>query len=384
MKQTERPHILIADDVPANLFAMRRVLADVDCEIHEACSGEDVLAQTLRHTFAVILLDVQMPGMDGFETASLLRGVAETARTPIIFVTAFDASGESVSRGYDIGAVDYMIKPFDPHVLRCKVEVFLELDRQRRELDVMDELRRSQAQLMQANGDLEQVVNTISHDLREPLRSVTSHLQLVQKRFGAKLGEDGARWVEYAVSGAKRMHALIGDLQLYSCAGGVSSADDFADSEQVLNEVLVDLRASIEEHGAVIERGPLPPVSVHRSELCQVLQNLLANAMHYRSDEPPHVVVEARVDGEQVVFSIRDNGQGIEERHFGKVFEIFQRLNPDQTAGTGVGLAIVKRSIERRGGRIWVESRIGEGSTFWFTMPRANTGIELDKKVATR
>ena len=381
MSPDGRPKVLLVDDVPANLFAMRHVLADLDCELQEACSGEEALAQALRRPFAVILLDVQMPGMDGFETASLLRGATETARTPIIFVTAFDSGGESVARGYELGAVDYLFKPVDSHLLRCKVEVFLELDRQRRELDVMDELQRSQAQLERSNRDLEQFVRTISHDLREPLRSVSSHLQLVERRFGTALGEDGARWIGYAVSGAKRMHALIGDLLRFSQVGGTAGPGESADSEAVLDTVLMDLCTCIEDAGAVIEHDALPTVSAHRSEVALVLQNLLANAIRYRGPEPPRIRIGARVEGEQAVFSVRDNGQGIEERHFEKIFGVFERLDPERLGGTGIGLAIVKRLVERRGGRIWVESSPGEGSTFHFSLPRAESPEEKDPEV---
>lgn len=376
MSSKERPQVLIVDDVPANLFAMRHLLADLDCEIREASSGEDALAQGLRYPFAVILLDVQMPGMDGFETASLLRGVAETSRTPIIFVTAFDSSGESVARGYDIGAVDYLFKPVDSHLLRCKVAVFLELDRQRRELDVMDELRRSRAQLERSNRDLRQFVHTISHDLREPLRSVSSHLQQVERCFGSELGEEGARWIDYAVSGAKRMHALIGDLLRFSEVGGTPEPAVPTDTDAVLGTVLMDLCACIEEAGAVVEHDPLPLVKAHRSEVALVFQNLLANAMRYRSDEPPRIHVGARVEEEQVVFSVEDNGRGIEEQHFEKIFEVFQRLDPGGADGTGIGLAIVKRLVERRGGCIWLESSPGEGSTFHFSLPRSDRDDE--------
>lgn len=378
MSADQLPQILLVDDIAANRFALRHVLDDLDCGIQEASSGEEALSRVVRDSFAVILLDVQMPGMDGFETASLLRGCADTARTPIIFVTAFDASGESVTRGYNVGAVDYLFKPIDPHLLRCKVEVFLELDRQRRELDVMDELRRSRAQLERSNRDLQQFVHTVSHDLREPLRSISSYLQLVEKRFGAQLGDDGAQWIGYAVSSAKRMHALIGDLLRFVQIGSASERAEPTDAEAVLQAVLMDLRTSIEEQGAEIQHDPLPAVLAQRSELALVLQNLVANAIRYRGDDPPRIHVRSRVEGEQVIFSVRDNGLGIDERFFDKIFEVFQRLDPDRVDGTGIGLSIVKRMVERRGGQIWVESQLGEGSTFHFSLPRGDRAEEKE------
>lgn len=373
MSLEARPAVLVVDDVPANLFAMRRVLTDLDCEILEAQSGEEALAQALRHPLAVILLDVQMPGMDGFETASLLRGSAETASTPIIFVTAFDPGGEYANRGYDIGAVDYLFKPVDPNVLRAKVGVFLQLERQRRELDVMDELRRSRAELQRSNHDLEQFVHTISHDLREPLRSISSHLQQVERRFAAELGEDGARWIDYAVSGAKRLHALIGDLLRFSRAGGAPEPAEPANPKEILETALADLSTFIQENGAEVQHGPLPLVAAHPAEVAQIFQNLISNAIRYRGNAPPRIRIDARADGDEVVFSVADNGRGIDERHFQRIFEVFQRLDPDQTEGTGIGLAIVKRLVDHRGGRVWVESTPGSGSTFCFTLPLAQS-----------
>lgn len=370
MSRNELPKVLVVDDLPANRHAMLHVLGDLNCEILEARSGEEALEHALRHSLALILLDVQMPGMDGIETASLLSGNSQTTRTPIIFITAFDPGGNATVRGYDVGAVDYLYKPIDPYVLRCKVGVFIELERQRRELDVMAELETSREQLERSNRDLEQFVHTISHDLREPLRSVSAHLQLIQKRLGNELDEDCARWMGYATSGAKRMDAMIRDLLLFSQTGRSPQAESDTDAEQVLATVLMDLSACVQEHEALVVHEPLPRVRAHPSEVAQIFQNLISNAIRYRGDETPRIHVSARRDGERILFSVRDNGRGIEERHFERIFGVFERLGSDGE-GTGIGLAVVKRAVERCAGRIWLESVPGVGSEFHFTLPAA-------------
>jgi len=375
-----RAQILVVDDRPANLVAMRQVLEDLDAEIHEAHSGDEALGEAGCHDFAVVLLDAQMPGMDGFETASRLRRNPATARMPIIFVTAIHHDEAYESQGYELGAVDYLFKPINPRILRSKVKVFLELYRQRQELDRMDELRSSQEQLERSRGDLEQFAYVASHDLQEPLRSVTSFLQLIARRFEGQLGEDGDRWIGYAVGGARRMQALIADLLRFSRAGVAPAPGEPLDAGGVLEEVLENLRSCIEATGASVLAGPLPEVMVHRTELVQILQNLLENAIKYRRDETPRIHIEARREGAHVVFGVRDNGLGIEEGHLERIFQVFQRLQRDDDGGTGIGLAIVKRVVERRGGRVWVESTPGVGSTFWFTLPGRGPGGGGDEK----
>jgi light-regulated signal transduction histidine kinase (bacteriophytochrome) len=180
------------------------------------------------------------------------------------------------------------------------------------------------------------------------------------------------------------MHLRIRDLLRFSQAGNASDPSEPADTQQVLDTVLDDLRTCIEEHGAVIEYDRLPPVMVHATELMEIFQNLLENAIRYRGDEPPRLQVGARVEGDTATFSVSDNGAGIEERYFDKIFEVFQRIENSNSRGTGIGLAIVKRVVERRGGRIWLESTPGCGSTFYFTLPRCIQDSEKAEELPDR
>jgi PAS domain S-box-containing protein len=232
-------------------------------------------------------------------------------------------------------------------------------------------LAQKAAELNRSNEELQQFANVASHDLQEPLRMVASYTQLLAKRYKGRLDSDADEFIAYAVDGSNRMQRLIRDLLAYSRAGTTEKAFHEISSESALQEALANLRGAIEESGAVVTHDPLPALTTDDSQLVQIFQNLVGNAIKYRSAEPPRVHVSARQNGhKECVFSVRDNGSGIDPQHFDRIFVIFQRLHGrEEFAGTGIGLAICKRILERQGGRIWVESQQGKGSTFHFALP---------------
>ena len=232
------------------------------------------------------------------------------------------------------------------------------------------QLRQSSANLERSNTDLQQFAYLASHDLFEPLRMVTSYLQLLEQRYGARLDKQGLEFLGFAIGGARRMDALIRDLLEYSRVEIRGSALESADCEQVLQQALANLKIAIEETNAAISHQPLPRVRGDSVQLIQVFQNLVGNAIKFRGPRAPRVEVSAQPKGKEWQFAVRDNGIGIDPKFFERIFVIFQRLHTHQQyAGTGMGLAICKRIIERHGGRIWVESNPGEGSSFFFTLP---------------
>ena len=209
-----------------------------------------------------------------------------------------------------------------------------------------------------------------SHDLQEPLRNVTNCVQILKEEYRNKLDADADQLIHYAVDSVVRMKALINDLLLFSRVGTRSQQFEETNCEEVLEETLTSLRSSIAETGAVITHDPLPTIPADGTQLLQVFQNLIANAVKFRRDEPPKVHISAVKNGSEWVFSIKDNGIGIEPRHFERIFVIFQRLhNRTEYEGSGMGLAIVKKIVERHQGKVWVESEVGVGSTFYFTIP---------------
>ena len=231
-------------------------------------------------------------------------------------------------------------------------------------------LQRYATELEQKNQELQQFAHIASHDLQEPLRMVTSYLQLLERRYKGQLGPDADEFIAFAVAGAARMHALIKDLLTYSRVGTRGRPFELTDCQTVLGQVLANLRVALEESGATVSYDPLPTVTADATQLSQLFQNLIGNAVKFRSGQLPEIHVgAARQDGEWL-FSVRDNGIGIEPQYAERVFVIFQRLHmQDEYPGTGIGLAICKRIVERHGGRIWVESEPGQGSTFYFTIP---------------
>ena len=236
-------------------------------------------------------------------------------------------------------------------------------------------LRNANQALRRANDDLEQFAFSASHDLREPLRTVAVYTELLKRHFGDKLDAKAATFVGYTVSGARRMEALMNDLLSYvQAARGTDEEPPAVDSNQVLNMTLANLQTAIQESGASILSDDLPFVPVHAVHLEQLFQNLIANAIKYRNDTPPRIEIAARRSPHEWTFHVKDNGIGIDPQYAKQVFGIFKRLHSSESySGTGIGLAICQKIVERYGGRIWVESELGKGATFCFTLPVAQS-----------
>jgi PAS domain S-box-containing protein len=234
-----------------------------------------------------------------------------------------------------------------------------------------EHLVKTVGELKRSNDELSQFAYVASHDLQEPLRMVASYTQLLAKRYRGRLDADADEFIAYAVDGSNRMQQLIRDLLAYSRAGTGRMEFREISSELALQKALVNLHAAIQESGAVVTHDSLPGVTTDDTQLAQVFQNLIGNAIKYRSGEVPRIHVSATTDkGKERIFSVRDNGLGIDPRYFDRIFVLFQRLHGRaEFAGTGIGLAICKKILERLGGRIWVESQLRTGSIFHFALP---------------
>jgi PAS domain S-box-containing protein len=234
-----------------------------------------------------------------------------------------------------------------------------------------EHLAETVADLERSNEELQQFANVASHDLQEPLRMVASYTQLLAKRYKGRLDPDADEFIMYAVDGCTRMQRLIEDLLTYSRAGITERSKNQISGENALNVALTNLQLTIEESGAVVTHDPLPAVAMHDAQLSQVFQNLVGNAIKYRGAEVPRIHVSAeRSSGDEWTFSVQDNGLGIDRQYFHKIFILFQRLHGrNEFKGTGIGLSICKKIVERSGGKIWVESQPEQGSTFYFSLP---------------
>jgi signal transduction histidine kinase len=398
-------NILIVDDEPKNLTVLESVLNDPSYRIVRAGSADEALLALIDREFALLVLDIQMPGMTGFELAQMIKTRKKTAHVPIIFLTAYYNEDAHVLEGYDTGAVDYLHKPVNPAVLRSKVSVFADLFRKSREVVAANsvlsdeverrrrveeqlrqlnqtledrvaertkELRQHAARLRRANEALEEFAYAASHDLQEPLRNIAIYAELFTKRYGANLNEEACRFLGIINEGAQRMRQLINGLLEYARADHLDEVTPVSDGEDVLGQVLSNLKQLVEESNAAITHDTLPSVPIKAVHLEQLFQNLIGNALKYKRDgEPARVHVSASQRDREWDFSITDNGLGIEKQYQGKVFDLFKRLHSarGEHAGAGMGLAICQRIVERYGGRIWVDSDVDRGATFHFTIP---------------
>lgn len=398
----QKVKILLVDDRPANLLALETILEDLGQELVKANSGKEALRHLLTDEFAVILLDVNMPEMDGFETAALIRERERSRHTPILFITAHK-DDEHQFRGYYAGAVDFLYKPINPEVLRSKVSVFVDLCRKtellkrhtaalearnaelertvrelgnaeaevrRLNLELEQRVRERTSELTRANEELKQFAYAASHDLREPLRTIASYTQLLNRRYGGKLDDDAQEFMKYIIESVQRMDLLLNDLLAYSHQLKAQQSLAEVSTEAVLAGVLMNLDTAIKNSGAQITHDPLPELYSDFVQLTQIFQNLISNSIKYRGDNPPRIHVSAEETEDDWVFSVRDNGIGIDPKYHEQIFGIFKRLHGREFPGTGIGLALVKRIVEKHGGRIWVESETGKGATFRFTLPR--------------
>lgn len=237
-------------------------------------------------------------------------------------------------------------------------------------------LRESLIEVERSNAELEQFAYVTSHDLREPLRMISSFLQLLERRYGNKLDEEAKEFIGYAVDGAQRLDAMINDILLYSRVANKEKQFTKVRCEKVLDEAYLNLKASIEETNTKISIEPLPTLVMDEHLMIQLFQNLLSNAIKYRSDETPKIHVFTKKEDNHWLFGVKDNGIGISKEHAEKIFTIFQRLHTkDEYEGTGIGLAIAQKIVHQHGGDIWVESEPGEGSTFYFTIPETISDI---------
>jgi two-component system sensor histidine kinase/response regulator len=381
-----RPRVLLVDDRPENLLALTSVLEGLDAELIQARSGTEALRRLLNEDFALIVLDVQMPTLDGFETARLIKRRQRTRHIPIVFLTAISGEPEHYLRGYSAGAIDYVHKPFSPEVLRAKVSVLLELwhrgaviERQRAELEARlaeldranERLARQAVELERSNAALERFAEVAAHELRQPLRNVAGFVELWLARQRTVSGEDdeAVLLAERAAHGVDELRALTDSLLAYAKTGTELRREPVPLAE-TLEAATKELATVLAAAGATVEAEILPTVAGDRRLLVQLFANLLDNAVKFGGDEPPAVRVRAEPGEGAWKIGVKDNGLGVDPADVPRLFTIFARLHPGRDRqGHGVGLAVCRRIVELHGGTIWCEPA-AVGTTMWFTLPR--------------
>jgi signal transduction histidine kinase len=386
------PRILLVDDRPDNLLALRAVLEPLGLELVEADSGEEALRQLLAGEFALIVLDVQMPGLDGFETARLIRGRERTRYVPIIFLTAISGQPEHYLRGYESGAVDYVYKPFEPEILRAKASIFAELwtrgatiEAQRQELAgrlaELDEahagLAAQAVELERSNAALERFAEVAGAELREPLHTVAGLLDLLDDRHTGGLADEGRTLLARALAGTDRARSTVGSLLDYARASTADLrratfplAEALAEAEAETGPQLAEAKAEV----VVRATGDGEPalVSGDRGQVVRLLTQLLDNAVRFRGDDRPVVSVSAEPLPGAVRVTVADNGPGVAETDLPRLFTAFARpatAGIGNGRGAGLGLALCRRIVERHGGMIWAERGGDGGLVVRFELP---------------
>lgn len=401
--------ILIVDDCDLNVKILQKLLQN-EYELATAYGGEECLQEFRQFNPDLVLLDVMIPDIDGYEVCRRIKSSPCGDFTHVILVTAKGSPPERLE-GYEVGADDYVVKPFDHEELLAKVRIQFRLrgtleklwlandkirtlnaetananeqlqreivERKRAEKALRqrrEELQATNRELKQKNAELDEFTYVASHDLQEPLRKLISFSQLLREDLGDDLSEDVEEDVSRIVDGAKRMQRLIQDLLQLSRVGRAAVRRVRCPLDECVDQAMDGLALRIEESGARIIRDDLPEVIGDKTLLTQLYHNLISNALKFAGQQPPVIHLTAQQDGNSWTLGVKDNGIGMEPKYAEDVFKPFKRLHgQSKYSGTGIGLAICRKAVERHGGKIWVESQCDQGAHFRFTFgPAAET-----------
>ncbi|MEP6795413.1 MAG: response regulator [Saprospiraceae bacterium] len=417
--------ILIVDDREDNLLSIQTILEPDGYQIVKATSGREALKILLsQFDFALILMDVQMPNLNGFETASLIYEREKLRHIPIIFITAHDYNDEHMFKGYRSGAVDYIFKPINPDYLKAKVGVFIDLYRKTHQLITQEqklivinknleieinerkiseekikalnlELLKNIDKLEAANKDLDRFAFMASHDLQEPLRKILTFSERLNTKYGNQLDDEAKRYLSRIKIATERLQNLIRDIMTFAKISVEKSAFEISDLNLLINEVISDMETVVMDKNATISVSPLPTLFVNPSLIRPLFYNLIHNALKYsKTDVPPAIKIYSDIvhtnnnsnlsmDPYCRIF-VEDNGIGFDQKYAEQIFEMFKRLHhQDEYEGTGIGLAFCKKIVEQHEGFISARSALDQGATFIISLPtKANIKKEKEMKVA--
>jgi signal transduction histidine kinase len=424
--------ILIVDDREDNLFSIETILEKGGYQIIKATSGRAALKVLLnQHDFTLILMDVQMPDMNGFETASLIYQREKLKHIPIIFITAHNQGEEKMYEGYKLGGVDFIYKPINPELLRFKVSVFADLYKKNHQLiqqeqkltavntfleKEIEERKISEEKIKLLNqqliGNNEQLRTTIeeldrfayvaSHDLQEPLRKIMLFSDKIQTRFRNKIDDEADMYFQKIVKASERMQQLVNDLLKFSKHTNDIFGFEKTDLNEIVGEVLSDIEHHVQKTGAKIAVTKLPVIWAIPSQIRQLFQNLISNSIKFKKESAiPQVTIECEtIQGVHVnglnnrqladhtfyKISIQDNGIGFDPKYAEDIFVVFKRLHSyHEFEGTGIGLSICKKIVDKHNGFITAESTPDKGSKFIITLPEKNmvkAGLEIEIETA--
>jgi len=370
--------ILLVDDRPENLYSLESMLAQEDREIITANSGEDALKIAFQENLSLILLDVQMPDMDGFEVAHMLKSTKQTRKIPIVFVTAISKEKKYMLQGLEEGAIDYLFKPLDIEITRAKVDMLLKLYAQQIEIE------QKNLQLNKLNEEKNFFLGMASHDLRNPLGNIITFANFIEDEAAFNLSDDHKNYLKIIIDTSRGMMDLLNNLLDVS---KIESGDlvgkkseiqvkDYIISCMNQNKQTADKK---QIHLGFSIADAVKTMHGNQEQLSQVLVNLILNAIKF-SNSNTCIEISAEKTEEHIVIRVTDQGQGIPEAEQGKIFDAFAKTSVRSTAGessTGLGLNIAQKLIESHGGKIWLKSKTGVGSTFSFSIPLIPTSEKV-------
>jgi signal transduction histidine kinase len=413
-----RPKILLVDDREDNLMSMEAILAPDEYVFVKANSGRQALKILLTEIdFALILMDVKMPNLNGFETAALIYEREKLKHIPIIFITANNYGEENIYKGYSMGAVDYIYKPVNPDLLRAKVGVLVDLYRKNHrlieqekrlkvinknlEMEISDrkaseervkelnrQLLENIALLESANRDLDRFAFMASHDLQEPLRKIRTFSDLLFVKYQTVLDSAAVNYITRIQNAAVRMQTLISDILAFSRINNEKDTFVNYNLNLLLQEVLDELDATIQSKKARIEVLELPFIDVNPGLIRPLFENLLSNALKYcKKEDPPLInirseIISATTSNKEPIqycrIYVQDNGIGFDQVYAEQIFDMFRRLHVhSEFEGTGIGLTLCKKIVEKHNGFISVQSKVNKGSTFIISLPVHQATAEL-------
>lgn len=353
--------ILLVDDKPENLFSLEQILQKKSRKFIRATSGNEALKLVLKHDdIGLIMLDVQMPEMDGFEVAKILKSSTKTKNISVIFVTAISKNEHYVLKGFEEGAVDYLQKPLDVEVTQAKVNVFEQL------YFYQQDLKATAKELERINKQLERFVYIVSHDLKSPLASIITILSSMQENKVVQENVRLAENVDMVYLASHHLSEMISSILQYSKQSIEQQTLEDVDTKELVSQVIFLLFPP--KRFKIIVHDDMPTITTRKQKLQQVFQNLISNAIKYNDKENAVIEIGATDKGRFIEFFVKDNGPGISKKDHDRIFRLFEigDNTPRNESSTGVGLNILKMLVEEQGGKIRVESNAVEGSTFFF------------------
>jgi light-regulated signal transduction histidine kinase (bacteriophytochrome) len=364
--------ILLVDDNLENIELLKVILEKDGYEIVFASNGEQALEMTSKLNPKLILLDIMMPGIDGFETCQKLKENKTTREIPVIFISAKNMS-EDIVKGFEVGGLDYITKPFNASEVRRRVKTHLQTQELIAQKEKSENKSKAYSQELEIrNQELKDFINIASHDLREPLRKISIFGSLLEKTTG-QLGQEEKSYLDKIKNSAFRMEKFLDDILELSLITAQANPFKKVNLKTIIKQVTDDLEVLILETNGIVECGELPTIEGDKFQIRQLFQNLVSNSLKFhRKEAPPHIKVTRSHDTNGAWnITLEDNGIGFDQKFSSRIFKPFERLhNQSQFKGTGMGLAICQKIAIRHGGKITVESQVGKGSTFTVALPK--------------